>query len=63
MENHLCRQDSVESTASVSVGEIEVKLQELVTELLTPLYDAFNLFALGNELVPRELSEMLQKCA
>lgn len=63
VENHLCRQDSVESTASVSVGEIEVKLQELVTELLTPLYDAFNLFALGNELVPRELSEMLQKCA
>lgn len=61
--NYQCRQDSMESTTAVSVGEVEPKLQEIVTELLTPLYEAFNLFALNTSLVQTELSEMLQKCA
>lgn len=43
LENHQCRQDSVESSASASVGEIEVGLMEIATKLLTPLYTAFNL--------------------
>lgn len=61
-EKYESRQDSVQSTATIGISDIEVRLPELVGELVAPLYEAFAFFTLNQREVQRELSAMVEKC-
>jgi diguanylate cyclase (GGDEF)-like protein len=62
-KDYQCQQDSVESSATLPIGDIESKLPQLVRLLLSPLYEAFGFLCIEDELLHNELSEMLAKCA
>jgi hypothetical protein len=63
IEKYRCRQDSVESAATVVISDIEAKLPQLVGELLAPLYEAFSFFRLSEQELRSEISKMWEKCA
>lgn len=61
-ESFRCRQDTVESYTAASVGDLEHGLVEVVRSLLSPLYEAFDMYELNGESLRNELSRMLAEC-
>ena len=53
-----CRSDHVESPASVTPQQLRENMVEIVRQLLTPLYEAFDFFTLSQTLVEEELSRL-----
>ena len=53
-----CRQCEIETTATVTVPQLEENVVEIVHQLLTPLYEAFAFYTLSRTLVEEELSSL-----
>jgi hypothetical protein len=58
-----CQQDTIESSTSMAVGDLESKLQDITRALVTPLYEAFDLYRFRTEDIRAEISDMLKRCA
>ena len=56
-----CRSKEVETHASVTLQQIEENMVEIVHQLLTPLYEAFDLYTLSRTLVEEELRSLREK--
>ena len=53
-----CRSDKIESNASVTLRQLEENMVEVVHQLLTPFYEAFDFFVLTRQLVEEELERL-----
>ena len=53
-----CFSDQVETPANVTPQKLRENMVEIVHQLLTPLYEAFDFFALSQTIVDEELSRM-----
>lgn len=53
-----CRSEQVETSANVALQQLRENAVEVVYQLLTPLYEAFDLFRLSRTLVEEELSRL-----
>ena len=53
-----CHQSEVETTATVTVAQLEENMVEIVHKLLAPLYEAFDFYALSPTLVEEELGSL-----
>ena len=50
-----CGSGEIESNANVTLQQLEENMVEIVHQLLTPLYEAFDFFVLSRKLVEEEL--------
>ena len=55
-----CRQDEVETTTNVTVPQLKENIVEIIHQLLSPLYEAFDFYTLSRTLVEEELSSLRQ---
>ena len=53
-----CRQGAVETTATVTVAQLEENMVEIVLQLLAPLYEAFDFYTITPTLVEEELGSL-----
>ena len=53
-----CRTDEVKTSANISPRQLEENVVEIVHELLTPIYEAFDFYTLSGTLVEEELSRL-----
>ncbi|MCY3752293.1 MAG: putative DNA binding domain-containing protein [Gammaproteobacteria bacterium] len=53
-----CRSDHVETSANVDPHQLRENMVEIVHQILTPLYEAFDFFTLSRTLVEEELSRL-----
>lgn len=53
-----CSSDKIESNVSVTPRQLEENMVEVVHQLLTPLYEAFDFFVLSRQLVEEELKRL-----
>lgn len=53
-----CLSDHVETSTNVTLQQLRENLVEIVHQLLTPLYEAFDFFTLSRTLVEEELSKL-----
>ena len=58
VRGHRCTEDEAQSEIVIAADRIGVNLPEIVGELVGPLYEAFDFFALDPEIVRAELSHM-----
>lgn len=58
---YISRQDTYTRSAQVEVADISDNLPEIVSELLTPLYNSFSFFELPANLVHEELANLRRK--
>ena len=58
VEQYTCQQESYSETFKTSANDISTTLTELVTKVVTPLYELFDFFHLPPDLVVGELKDM-----
>jgi hypothetical protein len=56
--SYICHQNSVTTHLEFEPRHVETNLEELVTESLAPLYEAFDLFPLSQVMVAEELTKL-----
>ena len=56
-----CRSKEVETSANVTLQQLEENMVEIVHQLLTRVYEAFDLYVLSRNLVEEELRSMREK--
>jgi diguanylate cyclase (GGDEF)-like protein len=60
--DHECQQDAVESEATATTADFGKMLHDATGALLTPLYEAFNLYRLEDQTLHSEIENMLNDC-